>query len=208
MGYSKFKLRDVKQTFGLRFIEDQSLFYDVKKVEASDFLQQSLKKFVQLALAINTEKSRSEWIIAPILAEVKEQLSNQISLFSGTRLDVAPEQGLDGFCDYIISLSSEQYYLSTPILTIVEAKKENIVEGLGQCLATMYAARLFNEKEQQIVPYIYGAVATGTNWKFLKLDQQCAYIDIDEYTFKELPILLGILLHIVGANENTKIQKA
>jgi len=202
MAYSQFKLRDVKHTFALRFIENQSLFNEVKKVEASDFLQQSLKKFVPLALAINTEKSRSEWIIAPILAEVKEQLSNQISLFSGTRLDVAPEQGLDGFCDYIISLSSEQYYLSTPILTIVEAKKENIVEGLGQCLATMYAARLFNEKEQQTVPYIYGAVTTGTNWKFMKLDQQCAYIDIDEYTFKELPTLLGILLQIVGTEIN------
>lgn len=33
----------------------------------------------------------------------------------------------------------------------------------------MYAAQLFNDREQNGIDIIYGAVTTGTNWKFLKL---------------------------------------
>jgi hypothetical protein len=199
MPYSQFSLKDVKE-LGIEIIENRRLFAEESKAEISDLLRTVLEKYVPLALAINTEKSRSEWIIAPILAELKDQLADKISVFSGKKLDVAPEMGLDGYCDYIVSLSPEQYYISAPILTIIEAKKEDIVAGLGQCIATMYAAEIFNEKEESNIPCIYGAVTTGTNWKFMKLEDKTAYIDRDEYYLKQIETLMGIFVHITQEN--------
>ena len=140
MAYSSFSLKDVKQKLGITVIENEKLFANIPGVEISSFLQTTLDKFVPLALAINTEKSRSEWIIAPILGEFREQLRDKVSIFSGKKFDVDSSRGLDGYCDYLISLNPEQYYISAPIFTIVEAKNEDIVEGFGQCIATMVAA--------------------------------------------------------------------
>ncbi len=196
MPYSKFSLKDVKEQLGIQVIEDQPLFQEPAPVPASDFLQLTLKKHVPLALAVNTEKSRSEWIIAPILAELRELLPGRISVFSGKRFDVEPERGLDGFCDYLVSLSPEQYYICAPVLAIVEAKNENIVDGLGQCIATMCAAALFNARERQEIPAVYGAVTTGTTWKFLRLQEQTVQIDLDEYYLRDIDKLLGIFVTI------------
>jgi len=46
-----------------------------------------------------------------------------------------------------MSNSREQLFISTPILAIVEAKNENLKGGLGQCIAEMVAAQLFNQQE-------------------------------------------------------------
>jgi len=43
-----------------------------------------------LALAIGTEKARSEMIIAPVLIEVRRQMQRKISLFSGVDFPVDP----------------------------------------------------------------------------------------------------------------------
>ncbi len=198
MAYSTFTLKKVKDEFNLTVIENINLFRDqkIQPFEISDFLKLTLKRYVPLALSVNTEKSRSEWIIAPILVELKEQLNEKISLFSGKRLDVDSALGLDGYCDYLISLNSEQYYISAPILTIIEAKKEDIIEGLGQCIATMYAAHLFNERDHQNLPRIYGAVTSGSSWKFILLEENKAFIDTEEYYLKELEKILAILVYI------------
>jgi hypothetical protein len=42
-----------------------------------------LQENVALALNINTEKARSEMIIAPMLIEVRKLLKKQVSIFSG-----------------------------------------------------------------------------------------------------------------------------
>ena len=94
--------------------------------------------------AINTEKARSELLFAPILLEVRRHLQYQISLFSGVDFNVAPEKGLAGFCDFILSRSTERYFIVSPVVTIVEAKNENIKSGLRQCVAEMMVAQIAN----------------------------------------------------------------
>ena len=64
-----------------------------------------------------------------------------------------------------------------PVITIVEAKNESIRSGLGQCIAEMVAAQLFNEQKGQLIPTIYGAVTTGSLWRFLTLEGTIAHID-------------------------------
>ncbi|OLT59366.1 hypothetical protein [Moorena bouillonii] len=197
MAYSDFTLKKVKLDFNIQTVEDQSLFSNTEEIQISDYLAQTLKRNVPLALAINTEKARSELIIINILLEVKEKASEKISLFSGIDFNVDKEKGLTGFCDYIISGSEEQLYLELPVITIVEAKNENIISGLGQCIAEMYAAQLFNQEASYELPCVYGAVTTGDEWRFIKLEKNVAYIDNDSYYISDINKIIGILVNMV-----------
>lgn len=195
MAYSDFTLKKIKTDLNIKLVEDNSLFSAILASSVSDTLINTLKRNVPLARAINTEKARSELIIINILLEVKTQLADQISLFSGIDFNVDKEKGLSGFCDYIISRSPEQFYLERPVMAIVEAKNENIISGLGQCIAAMYAAQLYNKQENNDdLPSLYGAVTTGNEWKFIQLIKDSAYIDTDYYYITELPKIIGILL--------------
>ena len=107
------------------------------------------------------------------------------------------ENNLNGFCDFIVSASSEQLMLNAPIVTIVEAKNENIIGGLGQCIAEMVAADIFNKDENNGIEKVYGVVTTGTAWKFLKLEEKKASIDLDEYYIDVPGKIIGILSKMV-----------
>ncbi len=200
MAYSDFKLQEVVRKFGLTINEKVDLFADTPERESSTILDAILKTNIALALAINTEKARSEMIIAPVLIEIKNIFSEEISLFSGIDFNVEPEQGLNGVCDFIISKSPEQLFITSPIVTIVEAKNENIKVGLGQCVAEMIAAQLFNQNEGNDIDVIYGIVTTGNMWKFLKLQNQIVYIDFSEYYIKDIQKILGILSKSIHDN--------
>jgi hypothetical protein len=198
MSYSDFTLHKVQKQFAITIIETVDLFTNIPEVEPSIFLNQILQNNLPLALAINTEKSRSEMIIAPILIEFRKNFHNQISLFSGTEFNVDITQGLNGNCDFIISREPEQLFIKSPVFAIVEAKKENLNAGLGQCLAEMIAAQIFNQQEGNEIPTIYGAVTTGNIWKFLKLTETEVQIDLTEYLINNLGKILGILSLGVG----------
>lgn len=193
MPYSDFSLEKVKRTFELETSEIVDLFGDIPKLECSDLLTETLRYNVPLALASNSEKARSEMIISPILIDLRRQLKEKINLFSGIEFDVDSERGLNGICDFIISNSSEILFVSAPIITLVEAKKENITAGLGQCVAEMLAARIFNERAGNEVSTVYGVVTTGSIWKFMKLDGSIISIDLTEYYLKDVNKILGIL---------------
>jgi hypothetical protein len=129
---------------------------------------------------------------------VRRLTGRQIGFFSGIEFNVAPEQGLNGYCDYILSRSPLQLVLTAPIMTIVEAKNEDMKQAMGQCGAEMVAARLFNERASQEPTTIYGAVTTGTNWRFLKLEGTTLYLDRFEYFLEPVGRILSILLRCVG----------
>jgi len=71
MAYSNFTLAKVQEDFGLTVDETQNLFADVEGVKPSDILSVTLQEYIPLATAIGTEKARSEFLIAPILSEVR-----------------------------------------------------------------------------------------------------------------------------------------
>ncbi|NET56153.1 MAG: hypothetical protein F6K47_08250 [Symploca sp. SIO2E6] len=196
MAYSDFKtLLKVTTTFELTLEEKQHLFTELEPREPSDYLQRTLNEYVPLANAINTEKARSELIISPILLEVRRMFGFKVGFFSGTDFTVDPAVGLNGYCDYILTASREMYEIHSPVVTLVEAKNENIKGGLGQCIAEMVAAQRFNQQQGNEVTNIYGAVTTGTAWKFLKLRSQMVFIDLSDYYIKEVDKILGILAY-------------
>jgi len=197
MAYSDFTLDYIKTKFQLLIREDTDVFAHVDGVEVSETLQTILQEYIPLALAINTEKSRSEMMIAPILVEFRRMVRRQVSLFSGLEFNVDVQQGLNGVCDFIVSHSTEQLYITTPIIMIVEAKNENMKAGLPQCIAAMVAARLFNERQEHSIETLYGVVTTGNIWKFLQGAEGTVYVDLAEYHISNLGKLLGILLSMV-----------
>jgi hypothetical protein len=198
MAYNDFTLEQLNQAFGIAIQSHQDLFSTQKQaIELSSTFKDYLDYSTTLALSISTEKARSEMIIAPILVELKRMMSDRISLFSGTQFDVDSTKGLNGFCDYIISLSSQQFYIQAPVAIIFEAKNENIKGGLAQCIAAMLAAHIFNGKKENPIDTIYGAVTTGNQWKFLKFHQNIAFIDVKDYYIDRLEDIISILLIMV-----------
>ena len=197
MPYSSFTIRKVQKDFSVEIIEKTDLFSGTESREISNHLKETLADNVSLAAAINTEKARSELIIAPVLIEIRKMFNKKISFFSGIELNVDKERDLTGFCDFIISQSPEQLFLNAPVITVVEAKNENIMGGLGQCAAEMIASRIFNEQEGTILSKIYGVVTSGNIWKFLKLEDNKIYIDLDDYSIKEVSKLVGILCSMI-----------
>jgi len=90
-----------------------------------------------------------------------------------------------------------QHILQAPFFAIVEAKKDVIQTGLGQCIAAMVAARMSNEKAGISLDTIHGVVSTGASWQFLRLQGGLVQLDIPEYPIENLPKIMGILKAIV-----------
>ena len=197
MAYSDFTLRKVKQSFGLTAVEGGRFLPEVEPIVPSPILAGLLEDTVPWAIAVGTEKAKSELIIAPALLEVKRLLNHQISVFSGTDFTVDIAAGLNGVCGFLISRSPEQFEIEAPAVVLVEAKRDNINSGLGQCIAEMVAAQRFNEANNNPIPTIYGSVTSGTAWRFMKLEGQIVTIDVRDYPFPPVETILSMLVWMV-----------
>jgi hypothetical protein len=181
MAYTDFTLDRVETELGV-IAKPGTLFPGLTGLTVPGWLTDMLGRGMQLAML--TEKARSEFIVAPILLGVRELSGNRVSILSGQRLDVDPNRGLVGECDFILALSDPVPRVRAPIATVVEAKRGEIEAGLGQCIAQMVAVQVFNHRSVQAYPAVYGCVTTGENWQFLRLagteltyDQKRLYID-------------------------------
>lgn len=201
MPYSQFTIEQIKSSFGIRLSEQVGIFGNIPEASYSNFLSETLDYNIPLALAINSEKSRSELIVMPILIELRKQFSNQIGLFSGKDFTVDSQKGLNGFCDFLISKSPEQLIIEAPVIALVEAKNDNIETGLGQCMAEMIAAQLFNHQKGNEVQKVYGVVTTGSLWKFMQLEDQTITIDLNEYFLGNVGKIVGILKSLIETDE-------
>src|SRR5205823_10573856 len=105
-------------------------------------------------------------------------------------------RGLTGYCDYLITRSSERYFVEAPVVAVVEAKREDLIGGLGQCVAEMVAIQIYNERDGKPLPAVYGCVTSGSNWRFLRLVGKTLNIDLPEYLLRDLTKILGILVSI------------
>jgi len=126
-----------------------------------------------------------------------EQSRQQISFFSGVEFNVDPDRGLRGVCDFLLSLSAEQFAVEAPVVTVVEAKNENIRLGVNQCIAEMVAAQTFNRAKGNAIETVYGTVTTGSTWLFLRLTDTTVSIDRSEYYIREADRIVGILLSML-----------
>ncbi len=194
MSYSDFTLDMLRRSFGI-VVRDQAFFRPVGNLAPSAWLQQALKQGASPALV--SEKARSEFIIAPTLVACEEFLNHRFRIFSGIRLDVDADKGLKGECDFILARSASAIVLEAPLMLVLEAKKQDIEEGVGQCAAQMLAAKIYNEREGLPIPFLYGCVTTGETWQFLKLDDAKLLVDPERLTLKEIAKVLWMLAQCI-----------
>jgi len=188
MGYSKYKnIKTVVKKFNLA-AQVVSLFANVTPVEPSQWLQETL----QLArfLPLTNEKSKAERIISPILIEVAKSYYDKISFFSGEAINVKPKDNLAGECDFVFTRQPHSAYLEAPIISLAEAKDEDMEWGVAQCAAQLYGTKLFNEMEGQNIPILYGCATDGIEWRFMRFENNIFYLDNKIYT--DLREILGM----------------
>jgi hypothetical protein len=178
MAYADFTLQGVETAFGIS-TQVGLLFEDLAPLPVPTWLQELLARGLQLPLL--SEKARGELIVMPILLACRELSGNVISIYSGARLDADPRQGLIGECDYILARTPPLPELRAPLIIILEAKKNDIESGLGQCAAQMVGARLWNERQGQTISSVYGCITTGEVWQFLRLANSVLTIDSTRY---------------------------
>ena len=197
MSYESFSFQLLKDRFGLE-PSLSSLLSSTKVIplEPSEWLWRSLE--ISSNAAVTTAKERSERIISPILLEFRESNNRKFSVFSGWSFDVDVSQGLNGKCDFLLSCVPFDFEIKVPFFALRETKGGVIESCLPQCAAQMVAAQLFNEREQNSIPAVFGCVTTGVVWRFLKLEGNNLIIDADVYYLDNVPLLLGVLQTIVN----------
>jgi hypothetical protein len=197
MAYADFTLDMLIEQFGLQIQAESAFLAGFAPLPVSSLLRQELEENVPLARDISTEKARSEFIIAPVLVEVRRQCQRRISIFSGVEFTVDVAQGLRGVCDFLLSLSPLQLTMQAPVVSLVEAKNENMKAGMAQCIAEMLAAQKFNTARGRVLPAVYGAVTTGILWRFLRLQDATVAVDSTEHAIEQVERIVGILVGMV-----------
>jgi hypothetical protein len=195
MSYSDFTLQSIEAAFGI-VPRTAPLFAEVEPVSVPTWLQELLERSLQLPLV--SEKARSELIVMPILLACRELSNNAVAIFSGPRLDVSPEQGLMGECDFILAKTAPIPELRAPLISVVEAKKNDVESGIGQCVAQLIGARLFNEQTGQRILVVHGCVTTGEVWQFLRLEGTAVTIDRHRLYLDNLAGILSIFRTIIA----------
>ncbi len=196
--YSKFTYDDL-DLLGLEtVIVDIFAGQTILPVAASSWLEETLRKGAKFSL--NTEKAKSEFIIAPILNELHENNEEVFAVYSGFNFTVDAEKGLQGFCDFLLAKLPLNVVPKSPIIAVVEAKLNDVLTAaVPQCAAELYATRLWNEKRGQPSQTIYGVITTGNVWQFLRYKEGMRIeIDSQIYNLKDLSSLLGIWQHIIN----------
>jgi hypothetical protein len=196
MAFREFSLPQVQQELRLT-IRDANLSGTAAPFPVRDSFAAFVQDGVTVATANGTEKARSEFIIAPLLVEMRRSLRDSFHLFSGLEWEVDVDPGLNGYCDFLLTRGESQHILGAPFVAVVEAKNDIIRSGLGQCIAAMYAAQLANQQAKTSLAQLHGVVSTGSTWKFLRLEVNVVTIDIPEYYIDNLPKIMGILREIV-----------
>lgn len=144
LSYGDLSLDDLRKAFRLT-VTRPMLFERINQVEPSGWLSEVLK--AGFAMSVVSEKARSEFLVAPILLDIQQRHQGQLSIYSGVKFDVEPERGLRGICDFIMSASPMLPTVQSPVCVMVEAKKNDIEEGLGavrrrnDCGAYLQSAR-------------------------------------------------------------------
>jgi hypothetical protein len=216
MAYSDFTIDNVRAKLGVE-LQQAAFIPQLPLSEVSDWLKKSLELGMALAIDVDSEKARSEFIIAPILLELRSLAHGKVSIFSGQDFTIDKELGLSGACDFLIARSPMQLTIEAPVIALVEAKKGILKSGLGQsatqgseeaseqsvavCIAEMVAAQKFNADRGANVEYVYGIVTTGSIWQFLRLSDRTVTLESKEYSLDSVARILSILHWMLQLSE-------
>ncbi len=204
MAYSDFTLSILEEKFGLKH-ERKRINFPNQPIEPSERLVLELED--SLDMPIKSEKAKSEWIVVPILKELRTRNNKFFTIYSGENLKVDKKRGLIGECDFILSKDIKSYEISAPLFQIVEAKRNDLEEGVKQCAAQLFGANIFNERKGVKTEKLYGCTTTGDEWLFLELMDNKVIIDTRKYYLVEIRELLGVFQYIIDYFKEKETQQ-
>lgn len=200
MPYRDFTIDRVRADFAITVETRWDLFRAVPPVPPEPATAEALRRNRGLAVAINTEKAKSELLIAPLLLDAWRRGADRLSFLSGVAFNVDPAAELTGVCDFVLGYPPQLDFVTSPVLMVTEAKNDSVMGGLGQCAAAMVAAQRFNQGRTPPVPTVYGCVTNGVEWKFLRLAGNLLEVDLSELVIADPAPILGVILHFLGLN--------
>ena len=190
MAFSDFKkIPDVQKKFGIRHIENDFIKIEEDVLPSEQFLQE-LEFSRRYIPVFASEGARCEAVIYPVLREVYKAYAANYALW--IKEPLAYDETLSGTPDYFVSTRSELGILivGTPLIILVEAKKNDFEQGWGQCLAELVAAQKINANADMPV---YGIVSDGTLWQIGHLVNETFTQNRTSFSVDNLPALFGAI---------------
>ena len=184
--FSSFKKADAFQSLGLTDLLPWKI--DVLAVEPSDFFQEHLKRLNRHFDLESYEESK-KLLIDAICDEAIVPLE-RLKIWKGAQLE---GEHTSGYVDYL--LAERRRYLSTPMLCIIEAKKDDFEQGLAQCLVEMKACQWQNRQINREIE-VLGIVTNGVSWQFYRLVSSGDVYESAAYSTGDMNWLLGRLRYI------------
>ncbi len=205
MAFSDFKaIPDVQEKFRITYAIDNLLGTEETVNPSEQFLNE-LEFSMQHINVFVSEGARCETLIYPILREVYKEYAKDYALW--VKKPLAYDETLSGTPDYFISTRSELGILTvgTPLIILVEAKKNDFEQGWGQCLAELVAAQKINDDPD--VP-VYGIVSDGERWQFGKLVGDTFTQNRTSFSIDNLPTLFGAINTVFKAASEASVGQS
>ena len=111
MAYSDFTASEISKRFGVKFKKEE-LFADVKLIEPSDWLIETIKNAPDLGY--NSEELCSEGLVTPVLLEFSFINNHSYTEYYRMDFDIDEQNGLEGECDFLYSFSRVQEFITDP----------------------------------------------------------------------------------------------
>ncbi|MDD9974053.1 MAG: hypothetical protein OXU27_08605 [Candidatus Poribacteria bacterium] len=195
MAFSDFKtISEVQEKFRIKYTSND--FFGVEAKNPSEQFLQELEFSREYIDVFASEGSRCEIIIFPILREIYKDYAENYGLW--VKKSIIYDETLSGTPDYLIATRSElgMTVVGTPLVMLVEAKKNDFEQGWGQCLAELVAAQKINDNSDFPV---YGVVTDGKLWEFGQLVGDTFIQNRTNFTIDNLPILFGAMNSVFKA---------
>ena len=194
MAYSDFTLKQLRKDFGVSNKIKPVFDANIVSLQPSESLKKAIITAEQLPL--RTEKAKSELLVLPILLDIWERNEHFFTIYSGENLNADKSKGLTGECDFILARDVDSYEINLPIISIVEAKKDDIEQGVAQCASQLLGARIYNE-ESTPVEVLYGCVTNSREWRFLRLKGSEIEVHPELFYITEIGRILGAFQQII-----------
>jgi len=200
MSFSQFKnIAEVQKEYKIKY--EEGIFISALDIVVPQTFIEEFRFNKENIDIFSSEASRSELIISPLLREIYKRHSKNYSFW--IQKPISFNEVLSGTPDYIFSKRSAlgKTVLETPIVIVVEAKKNDFEQGWGQCLAELVASQKINNNETNSV---YGVVTDGNLWQFGRLQEHLFTKNEKNYTIDNMQELFGALEHLATLVEQEK----
>ncbi len=208
--YTAFELRKMFQV-DMKHHEDLFAHFTPTGRDYADLQVDVTNMASRLRLSkFDNEATRGSLLVSRILWKAGEVY--QLGVFFEPLVNLSPEEQplklphqLNGGYDGALSLDEIDFV--SPIISVVEVKRSNLSEGLGQCLAEMYAT--LHEFHQNKV---YGIITDGEVWEFLLLEHAVLSVDTQNYYIRNVADIVDRIGYIATMfqtereDQNSSIQ--